>query len=358
MRIRIVRIPLYVVAGVALTYLTAWAVLWTAQLRSVRGPVPGAWAAGNPYGWPEPPQSKRAAATGARWAGDSLRAENDNGTIRMMADPESSFTQVVTLDSSLLEVGWPMLALRTRAWNLFNSPGAPAVPTPAALTAWEAGWEVPLKSLPPSSIGERRLPLHPLWAGFAANAAFYTLVAAAASHIPMWVRWALRRRCGLCTGCGYPIAAIPVCSECGRAVRPRSAAPPPPRAIRWPWLGRHLWFVGAALVLLATAVYLASGQWGFYLKAPGGWYAAVWRGQLALCRADAPFQEVGVEVRRFATPYRLGSGWQNELVGRRLGIPLLLAILLASGVLAAAWWRGAVRRGLSRHWPPGGPAAG
>jgi hypothetical protein len=64
-------------------------------------------------------------------------------------------------------------------------------------------------------------PLHPIWLGFAINTLFYAGV--------LWLlfaaSFALRRRGrierGLCPKCAYPIGASPICSECGKPVRPK-----------------------------------------------------------------------------------------------------------------------------------------
>jgi hypothetical protein len=71
----------------------------------------------------------------------------------------------------------------------------------------------------------RRLPLQPVWEGFAVNSVLYASAAVAAVLGPHWVIRLRRRRRGLCETCGYDAGESPVCSECGNPVNPRPAAP-------------------------------------------------------------------------------------------------------------------------------------
>jgi len=67
---------------------------------------------------------------------------------------------------------------------------------------------------------ERMIPLRPIWPGFVMNWLFWSLafgllwLAVIAGR--RFVRH-LRRQCG---SCGYPVGTSPVCTECGRRVKP------------------------------------------------------------------------------------------------------------------------------------------
>ena len=60
--------------------------------------------------------------------------------------------------------------------------------------------------------------LQPVWRGFLLNTVFYAL----AFILPAGMWWSLRRlirrRRGLCPGCGYPMGESDVCTECGKAL--------------------------------------------------------------------------------------------------------------------------------------------
>lgn len=113
------------------------------------------------------------------------------------------------------QAGWPCLSLEWEFWATSATPVPPdgwnqELPK---LTHWRSGLPVPSERLAFILEGWERLPLHPLWLGFAFNTLFYTAL--------LWFRFVLRRfirvRRGLCAACAYPMSASPVCSECGKA---------------------------------------------------------------------------------------------------------------------------------------------
>jgi len=74
--------------------------------------------------------------------------------------------------------------------------------------------------MPRAEMGLLVLPLHPLWMGFAGNAALYGLVATLLVWSPRALfRW-WRASPGTCAGCGYPMGVSPNCTECGRIHAP------------------------------------------------------------------------------------------------------------------------------------------
>jgi hypothetical protein len=84
---------------------------------------------------------------------------------------------------------------------------------------WISCWEVKWWALP---WGQVRLPLRPLWPGFAINTIFYAAVLWLLWFVPGKIRRFIRIRGHRCPTCGYQIAPGggigPVCSECGAAL--------------------------------------------------------------------------------------------------------------------------------------------
>lgn len=61
----------------------------------------------------------------------------------------------------------------------------------------------------------RRLPLRPIWSGFAINTLFYACLSWLVLFAPFAVRRHLRGRRGACGRCGYDLANLDACPECG-----------------------------------------------------------------------------------------------------------------------------------------------
>jgi hypothetical protein len=66
----------------------------------------------------------------------------------------------------------------------------------------------------------RMLPFGPMWPGCAIDILFWTAAAALVWFVPLLARRLVRRWRHRCIACGYPIGTSPVCTECGREVRP------------------------------------------------------------------------------------------------------------------------------------------
>lgn len=103
--------------------------------------------------------------------------------------------------------GWPRLSMVR--WS------EPSIP----VTFWSDGIDISGMKRAMPSIVEPRLPIHPLWGGFIANALVFALPAAAVLLAPAVVRLLRRARRGVCLGCGYDARGLQRCPECGRAVR-------------------------------------------------------------------------------------------------------------------------------------------
>lgn len=134
--------------------------------------------------------------------------------------------------ATVIRAGWPLPALRSTRLAKLGTGGAgwtqltglwrsgPMVPSGAALplvASWSHEvWGRPIVSTRSTNL-QRRIPLEPLWPGFAANTVVYSgslFLSVATVH---WARRAARRSRGLCGGCGYSLAgnSTGVCPECG-----------------------------------------------------------------------------------------------------------------------------------------------
>jgi hypothetical protein len=69
------------------------------------------------------------------------------------------------------------------------------------------------------------LPLRPTWPGFVINMAFYGAILWMVVAVPFALRRHLRIRNGRCPHCAYPLGTSAVCTECGKAVKPRHIEP-------------------------------------------------------------------------------------------------------------------------------------
>lgn len=72
----------------------------------------------------------------------------------------------------------------------------------------------------PDWVPDGRLPVRPLWLGFAANTALYFVVISLLWHVAISLRARLRRRAAGCPRCGYDLTGLPapaICPECGSA---------------------------------------------------------------------------------------------------------------------------------------------
>jgi hypothetical protein len=105
-------------------------------------------------------------------------------------------------NAGTLSVGWPFRSLGGDWLSEFDHRGW----TFASRWLWS-----------PSS--ELTLALRPIWPGFAANTALYTLLFTTPVLIARATRRWQRRRAGLCITCAYDLrGSSGLCPECGRPV--------------------------------------------------------------------------------------------------------------------------------------------
>ncbi|MCI0362901.1 MAG: hypothetical protein L0219_03415, partial [Phycisphaerales bacterium] len=67
----------------------------------------------------------------------------------------------------------------------------------------------------------KRLPIKPIWPGFAINTILYAAILWLLFAAPGLVRRRRRIKHGLCPACAYPIGASETCTECGKPVSPK-----------------------------------------------------------------------------------------------------------------------------------------
>jgi hypothetical protein len=127
--------------------------------------------------------------------------------------------------AEITRAGWPMRAFRYEQMSFepadLGSPDRRVVPP---CSPWVCGLEVP-SFFRQTSVGPRsggfcnRIPLRPIWPGFAINTALHVLILSLPIFGLPALRRSLRRRRGLCTKCTYPLSGLPpssACPECGQ----------------------------------------------------------------------------------------------------------------------------------------------
>ncbi len=208
---RLRRAALCALLGVVLVYTLTWAVLGvmsaTTRWRAPRAFAMGEgfdfvnepeWPFGVPADWPEPVGGSRGGGAFRSWVSTytvSIERSGSSDGLVGVASP----TRIATRQMW----GWPCRCLETR-WRDTRAVGA-GRGAPATVS-FDRGIEWP---------GTITLPLRPLWPGFAVNAAFYAGVCWILLAVPgVLVRWRRRRR-GRCPACGYELAGLDRCSECG-----------------------------------------------------------------------------------------------------------------------------------------------
>ena len=114
--------------------------------------------------------------------------------------------------------GWPMRCLWCASSDGTRKPGV----------VWERALLVPDRlaregasfTYFDGTLGKHPLPIGMIGNGLAANTAFYGAVwVVPVFGIPALRRWRRRRR-GRCVGCGYELAGLATCPECGRIAGP------------------------------------------------------------------------------------------------------------------------------------------
>lgn len=198
------------IAGAACTVAVSWGVaLYVLASPMVVQPMGSlsdslAWPRPAPRDWPAPTQLLLCEATGL------------NVTVWSRIGPSQPGDDVWSWHR--LTTGLPLRAMIAESGGSAVLQVHPPIQTSATGGAWQQGVDLPRSLGLALRTWQSRLPLRPLWPGFAANTVVYAIVVAMVWRGPGRVRGWLRRRHGRCAGCGYDLAGLAsgtTCPECG-----------------------------------------------------------------------------------------------------------------------------------------------
>jgi len=179
--------------------------------------------------------------------GDIVYIESDKFYWEIAAGYQSKHEYYIPMDGRLSYAGppgttsghryagWPMLGVYSRV-TLSRRPFTATNRSGRATTYYEAigGWGLPTSELirrgyPTNHLPawlraqpERRLPLVPLWPGFAINTLFYGSLAWVTLFAITRAKQRRRRDRGCCIACAYPVENLETCPECGTTANPRT----------------------------------------------------------------------------------------------------------------------------------------
>ncbi len=209
-------VAVWLAAGLIITIGIAWTIAKTGQDPRPSSTnftrVPGGhWSDVPPTSWPQVPDD---VSIEQDWAG---RTEHtDSARTSLYGDaPEDVMT--------VYRCGWPV---RSLAWTRLGVQAMGGHTEIAPTSVWSGGIAdlagkgsaAPMTFALGLSADIRRLPIRPVWPGFALNTIFYALIAWGLWQVPLAIRRRRRRRKGFCVRCGYDLkgltAGVP-CPECG-----------------------------------------------------------------------------------------------------------------------------------------------
>lgn len=176
--------------------------------------------------------------------GAAARAEVSNPPLQTVQTHYEVFRRRSGFPFRGMESSWREATQRTytqsTAGGLASAPTAappwPPIPAPASPDGQGWTWRMhyhrgvpwPQSVALPNAGGARfNLPLKPVWPQFALNVLFWAAAPVGLLRACRWQRRHRRVGRGQCPGCGYPIGAAGVCSECGALlpIRADSIAP-------------------------------------------------------------------------------------------------------------------------------------
>jgi len=177
------------VLGAIVNVLVAWGLgLWSPTSRQeVPHPVVQPWPCTVPDGWPEV-----SGLSVYRGIGIEFRIATGLREEQLLQGGAPSFCGAFVYES-----GWPVHAL---GYTSLNGTGTMPGGTNIGCLSTRAGM----------------LPLVPLWPGIVINAVFYGVLLWLAGLGFASIRRARRRRRGRCAWCGYELAGLEQCPECGK----------------------------------------------------------------------------------------------------------------------------------------------
>jgi len=200
MRRHVVRIAVCLVVGLVVNVLVAWGLaLWTPmRTNSGHAKAISQWPAPAPSGWPAPVTQKRYGGAGWTWR---IATVNAGGAMYAIARAD---------------YGWPWRTLSYAQGTTNGGAGGTTITTVRLADHW-TGWELLDSSWQRRlSASERVVPLRPMWAGIFANSVAFGALAWLVIFGAGWIRRRTRAKRGHCVSCGYALAGLVRCPECGK----------------------------------------------------------------------------------------------------------------------------------------------
>jgi hypothetical protein len=202
----IARILLFALLAIPLALLFSWLpMLWAHRAAYHTNDGDARWPEPPPADWPaQPDLANRISGV---WG---ARVDSAAHNLDKLAETRRQDPTVIVHWMSRWEYGVPFRSMSRVAMS--TQSGRTITPTP--LPTWQTGLQTPVR-FHNGFAAREFLPIRPIWWGLFANwLIFAGLVwggAAAFSHL----RRTRRKRRGLCEGCGYVMAGLATCPECG-----------------------------------------------------------------------------------------------------------------------------------------------
>ena len=202
----IIKLGGYLLLGAVVNVAVAWGcVFWTAPLFDWSSSSAGddhRWHDQVPNDWPE--QS-------------TFGINSQSVGLSLIARSHVAFDRDAPSHSlNIYDAGVPYRTLRRI--ELLRTEAGLESEVAAPWGVWHKGVDAPPLIRRWSNVSNPRLPLIPIWPGFAINTFFYAAILWLLFAVPGRVRRWRRIRRGLCVKCAYPVGTSEVCTECGASV--------------------------------------------------------------------------------------------------------------------------------------------
>ncbi len=198
MRRRLLTILIFLLAGAVVNVAVAWGVTrWSVLFSGGQASTesiyaPSAWRLDNvPERWPDKPTLE--ATYRSRWFLFTTQNSRLDDTKHFGVSLHELRSGVPTKSLACYQLGDNESGTWTFSWR----------------HAWGGGY---------------RLPLRPIWPGFAVNTLLYAAILWLIIPGPFALRRLLRLRRGLCPKCAYPMGGSAMCTECGKSLPNRVGA--------------------------------------------------------------------------------------------------------------------------------------
>lgn len=233
------RVVVCLVVGVVVNVLVAWGCVWlspAAPLSSrtaARSSEALRWQCVVPPEWPSKPMHRVRNSSLWHLNDGDFASEHPKGASGGPGKATSITT--VLYQANWAKYGLPFRSLGVGSVSVLESTGTSSTFRVDGrelffVERWQRGmqllrplpknvmpWSQQAKAFKPS-VFSRFLPLWPLWPGFVLNTVVYGAAVWCVMFAPGFVRRASRRKRGRCAGCGYELAGLVKCPECGEEV--------------------------------------------------------------------------------------------------------------------------------------------